>query len=146
MDTEQLKDQAQRIRSMVSRPPAALATLIALVLSTEGQLSSELETFMGELCQVSIEQVRELVAEFQRHDTLQAAVRVCGDLACRLNGAQEIHTALIEQGHKDSIVFSSCLGHCYAAPVVARKDGTLCRGVLKITSKEQIDSGTPIPG
>ncbi len=140
MDIEEIRKQVQRFLSVLPHPQASLVKLIGMIVQSQGCVSDEMQSILAQTCDVSLDQVRDLVLEYQSSPIEPAnTLRVCGDLICSLHGAPEIIDSLKKFGPNGaSVAIIGCPGYCYAAPVVQEPDGTFCRATLTDPSDQQI--------
>lgn len=140
MDIEEIREQAQRFLSVLPHPQASLVKLLGMIVQSQGCVSDEMQSTLAQTCDVPLDQVRELVLEYQSSPTEPAnSLRVCGDLVCSLHGTPEVIDSLRKFVPNDTpVVIVGCPGYCYAAPVVQTPDGTFCRATLTDSSGQQI--------
>jgi NADH:ubiquinone oxidoreductase subunit E len=135
MNSEKLKARLQSIVADYPHPQAALTPVLHYLLETEQPIDNDTIALAGELCNVDVRSVLEIVGYypvFENEPTTHTDV--CFGLPCYLNGAPELLAEINAglspgNGSLNKIKTSACLGHCYAAPVVRFADGTMCRGI-----------------
>lgn len=148
MNMEDLKQRLQSVVAAYPHPQAALAPLLHEVFELKQPLDNETLTIAAELCEVDVRSVAEIVAYYPvLQNGHSKYTNVCFGLPCYLNGAKEIFETMKTglspdgsikvNGSIKEVTMSSCLGHCYAAPVVTLEDGTVCRATLS-TSNNQV--------
>lgn len=143
MNIEDLKERLQPVVARYPHPQAALAPMIHALLELQHPIDNETMAVAAQLCDVDVRSVAEIVTHYPvlKHGPSKHT-HVCFGLPCYLNGAKEIFEHIktgLAPGPASTkeVVVSSCLGHCYAAPVLKLEDGTVCRATLS-TSNNQV--------
>jgi NADH:ubiquinone oxidoreductase subunit E len=135
MNQEELKQRLQPLIASYPHAQAAVAPALHALLETTVPIDNDALAIVAELCNVDVHSIEELVAYypiFQNGHSSHADV--CFGLPCYLNGAKEVFEQMKVEpngnGSSKPVSVSSCLGHCYAAPVIRLEDGSLCRASL----------------
>jgi len=135
MNQEELKQRLQPLVAQYPHTQAAVVPALHELLETREPIDNDAIAVVAELCEVDQRSIAELVAYYPIFQNGHAShTEVCFGLPCYLNGAKEVleqmkaHTN--GNGASKPLHISSCLGHCYAAPVIRLEDGSLCRAVL----------------
>lgn len=143
MNTQDLKAHLRPVVADFPRPQAALATVLHALVERQHPLDHDAMAMAAELCEVEVRSVAEIVAHYPvLQNGHSQHTNVCFGLPCSLNGAKEIYEHLKaglspDNASAKEVAMSSCLGHCYAAPVLKLEDGTVCRATLS-TSDHQV--------
>ena len=141
MNQEELKQRLQPLVASYPHAQAAVVPALHALLETREPIDNDVLNVVAELCDVNARAIAELVAYypiFQNGHSSQTDV--CFGLPCYLNGAKEVFEQMKAEpngnGSSKSVSVSSCLGHCYAAPVIRLEDGSLCRAVLSKSNNQ----------
>jgi NADH:ubiquinone oxidoreductase subunit E len=143
MNTDDLKERLLPLVARYPHPQAALAPLLHTLIELQQPLDHQTLAVAAELCGVEARSVAEIVTHYPLLQNDQSKhTTVCFGLPCYLSGAREIFDQIkagLPPGGTPSceVMMSSCLGHCYAAPVLKLEDGTVCRASVS-TSIDQL--------
>jgi len=141
MNQEELK---QRLEPLVANYPHAQAALVPALhalLEAKVPIDNDALALLAELCDVDVRSIAEMVAYYPIFQNGHSShTDVCFGLPCYLNGAKEVFEQMKAapngNGSSKPVNISSCLGHCYAAPVIQLENGTLCRAFLAKTNNQ----------
>jgi NADH:ubiquinone oxidoreductase subunit E len=144
MNQEELKQRLQPLVANYPHAQAALVPALHALLETREPIDNDVLTVVADVCEVDVRSIAELVAYYPIFQNGHSShTDVCFGLPCYLNGAKEVFEQMKaesnDNGSSKPVSVSSCLGHCYAAPVVRLEDGSLCRAVLA-KSNEQAEA------
>jgi NADH:ubiquinone oxidoreductase subunit E len=140
MNPAELRERLRPTIRSYPRPEAALIPSLQVLLDAEASIDEEARAVLAEMCGVEVGTVEELL---RRHSIFQEQHAPCPTLCfgavCYLRGAKEIYDQLrlhlsSDDDPIEEVGTSSCLGHCYAAPVLRMNDGMLHKVVF--TGKE----------
>ena len=135
MNKEELKQRLQPLIANYPHAQAAVVPALHALLETGEPIDNDALAVVAELCDVQVQSIAELVAYYPIFQNGHAShADVCFGLPCYLNGAKEVFEQMKAEsngnGSNKPVSVSSCLGHCYAAPVIRLEDGSLCRAFL----------------
>lgn len=135
MNQEELKQRLQPLIASYPHAQAAVVPALHALLETQEPIDNDALAVVAELCDVQVQSIAELVAYYPIFQNGHSShTDVCFGLPCYLNGAKEVFEQMKAEpngnGSHKPVSVSSCLGHCYAAPVIRLEDGSLCRAVL----------------
>lgn len=133
MNPQELRERLEPIVGNYPHPQVALAPVLHLMIDMGCPISTDTLAVVAEICGVDVRSVTEVIghyALFQKEQQPQTSL--CFGLPCYLNGAKEVldHLKSGQPPGDDRIKdlsLSSCLGHCFAAPVLKLDDGTICK-------------------
>ena len=133
MNQEELKQRLQPLVASYPHAQAAVVPALHALLETREPIDNDVLAVVAELCDVDVHSLADLVAYYPIFQNGRSShTNVCFGLPCYLNGAKEVFEQMKAEpnGSSRPVSVSSCLGHCYAAPVVRLEDGSLCRAAL----------------
>lgn len=135
MNQEELKQLLQPLVADYPHAQAAVVPALHVLLETRQPIDNDVLTVVAELCDVDLQSIAELVAYYPIFQNGHSShTDVCFGLPCYLNGAKEVFEQMKAEpngnGSSKRVSVASCLGHCYAAPVVRLEDGSLCRAAV----------------
>lgn len=83
-----------------------------------GKLTDETIEYIGKLCNMSVEEIRETVEFFPFLIGDRKRVEVCKGFNCSIKGADHIEAALLEEDGRERIdlIETPCRGRCKTAP------------------------------
>jgi len=141
MNQEELKQRLQPLVANYPHPQAAVVPALHALLETREPIDNDAMGVVAALCEVDVRSIAELVAYYPIFQNGHSShPEVCFGLPCYLNGAQEVFEQMKAEpngnGSRKPVNISSCLGHCYAAPVIRLEDGSLCRGLLSKSNNQ----------
>jgi NADH:ubiquinone oxidoreductase subunit E len=137
MNQEELKQRLQPLVANYPHAQAAVVPALHALLEAREPLENDALAVVAELCEVEVGSIADLVAYypiFQNGDSCHTGV--CFGLPCYLNGAREVFEQMKAERNGNAVSVSSCLGHCYAAPVIRQEDGSLCRALLSKSNNQ----------
>ena len=141
MNQEELKQRLQPMVANYPHPQAAVVPALHALLETREPIDNDAIAVVAALCEVEVRSIAELVAYYPIFQNGHSSYpEVCFGLPCYLNGAQEVFEQMKAEpngnGSRKPVNISSCLGHCYAAPVIRLEDGSLCRALLSKSNNQ----------
>ena len=141
MNQEELKHRLQPLIANYPHAQAAVVPALHALLETREPIDNDALAVIAELCEVDVQSIAELVAYYPIFQNGHSShIDVCFGLPCYLNGAtdvlEQMKAAPNGNGSSNPVSVSSCLGHCYAAPVIRLEDGSLCRASLSKSNNQ----------
>lgn len=141
MNQEELKQRLQPLIANYPHAQAAVVPALHALLETREPIDNDALAVVAELCGVGVQSIAELVAYYPIFQNGHSShTDVCFGLPCYLNGAKEVFEQMKAEpngsGSNKPVSVSSCLGHCYAAPVIRLEDGSLCRAFLSKSNNQ----------
>ena len=141
MNQEELKQRLQPLIANYPHAQAAVVPALHALLETREPIDNDALAVVAELCDVEVRSIAELVAYYPIFQNGHSShIDVCFGLPCYLNGAKEVFEQMKTEpngtGSNKPVSVSSCLGHCYAAPVIRLEDGSLCRAFLSKSNNQ----------
>jgi len=167
MDLDSLREQAQEIIAKYERKQAAMLPVLRLVQERLGCVSTEAETWVGQLLDVAPVHVHEVVTfyTFYHQQPVGAYhIQVCRNIACALRGAEGCLASISErlgikpgETTKDgrfTLSAVECLCACetapvmqvndqYVGPITAQVIDTLLKQPEQLTTAPLMFQGTP---
>jgi NADH:ubiquinone oxidoreductase subunit E len=129
----------ERLRPLVesyARPQAALVPTINALLDAGDRIDAGAASVLANVCGAETGAVEGLLEQYRSFgEGTQSSDLLCFGAVCRLLGAKDVYEHLCSGGVKveglaGEVATARCLGHCYAAPVLKTRDGTLHRVAL----------------
>lgn len=141
MNHEELRRRLQPLVASYPHAQAAVVPALHALRETSEAMDNDALAVIAELCEVDVRSVAEMVAYYPIFQNGHSShTDVCFGLPCYLNGAKEVFEQMKAEpngnGSSKPVNLSSCLGHCYAAPVVRLEDGSLCRAFLSKSNNQ----------
>lgn len=141
MNQEELRERLRPVVANYPHAQTALVPALHALLETKETIDDDALAVLAELCDVDARSIVELLAYYPIFQNGNSShTDVCFGLPCYLNGAKEVFEQMKVKsngnGSSHSVSIASCLGHCYAAPVVRREDGSLCRAVFSKSNNQ----------
>lgn len=141
MNQEELKQRLQPLIANYPHAQAAVVPALHALLETREPIDNDALAVVAELCGVEVESIAELVAYYPIFQNGHSShTDVCFGLPCYLNGAKDVFEQMKGEpngnGSSKPVSVASCLGHCYAAPVVRLEDGSLCRALISRSNNQ----------
>ncbi len=141
MNQEELKQRLQPLIANYPHPQVAVVPALHALLETREPIDNDALAVVAELCDVEVQSIAELVAYYPIFQNGHSShTDVCFGLPCYLNGAKEVFEQMKAEpngnGSNKKVSVSSCLGHCYAAPVIRLEDGSLCRAFVSESNNQ----------
>jgi NADH:ubiquinone oxidoreductase subunit E len=136
MNDADLKERLRPIVESYSRPQAALVPMINALLDAGEGVGPGAVSVLADVCGVEVDSVVGLLGHYRSFARgPQSCDLVCFGTVCHLLGAEQVyeHLRFGEAGVDvpvGEVSPAPCLGHCYAAPALKTRDGTLYRVVL----------------
>ena len=132
MNPAELREKLAPLVGSYPRPQSALVPALHFLRDQGEAATEETLAVVADVCNVETRQVAEILGHysiFPRPSATQASL--CMGLICYLHGAKDILDQLKCEAACDDriehVKVSPCLGYCYAAPVIALDDGTICK-------------------
>jgi NADH-quinone oxidoreductase subunit E len=129
--TDELRDEAERIKARYPSPRSAMMPLLYLVQSVEGHVSREGMTEVGDLLGLTtaeVEAVATFYTMYRFRPTGRYVLAVCTNVSCALLGAKSLYDKAEEllgpNAHEMSddgaitLHEEECLGACEQAPLI----------------------------
>lgn len=139
MNLAELREQLAPIAAHHAHPQTAIVPILHELLGSQHSIAPEALEVVSSICHVDTVTLQELIAHYAIFQNNSSSVKtsVCLDLPCYLNGAKQVVEELKAGASAEvgEVTVSTCLGHCYAAPVVKLEDGTICKARLTNTAK-----------
>ena len=147
MNQEELRERLRPVVANYPHAQTALVPALHALLETREAIDDDALAVLAELCEVDVRSIAELLAYYPIFQNGHSShTDVCFGLPCYLNGSKEVFEQMKAKpngnGSSKPVSISSCLGHCYAAPVVRMEDGSLCRAFLsKVNNQTEAAHG-----
>src|SRR5436305_14846445 len=123
MNDVSLRDRRLRLAESVPAPPLALLPALRHA-EQRGEITAGVVALLAAVCQVEEEAVRHFFAAYPNLAGSGQATAVCGDLSCWLRGADRVFAHPEACGlAPGTFQRSSCLGYCFAGPVLRERSG-----------------------
>ena len=135
MNQEELKQHLQPLVANYPHTQAAVVPALHALLEMREPIDNDAIAALAELCEMDVRRLAELVTYYPIFQNGHSShMEVCFGLPCYLNGAKDVLEQIKAEsngnGSRKPVNLSTCLGHCYAAPVIRLEDGSLCRALL----------------
>jgi NADH:ubiquinone oxidoreductase subunit E len=141
MNQEELKQRLQPLVASYPHAQAAVVPALHALLETKEPIDNDAIAVVAQLCEVDVRSIMELVGYYPIFQNGHSShTEVCFGLPCYLNGAKEVFEQMKApangNGSNKPVNIASCLGHCYAAPVIRLEDGSLCRALISKSNNQ----------
>ena len=136
MNDAELKERLRPIVESYGRPQAALVPAINALLDAGEGVGPGAVSVLADVCGVEVDSVVGLVGQYRAFAKgPQSSDLLCFGTVCHLLGAEQAYEHLRSGGADGDapageVLPSPCLGHCYAAPALRLRDGTLHKVLL----------------
>src|SRR5678816_3190497 len=123
MNQEELKHRLQPLVANYPHAQAAVVPALHALLEIRVPIDNDALAVVAELCEMDVRSIAELVAYYPIFQNGSSShTDVCFGLPCYLNGAKEVFEQMKAEpngnGSSKRVSVASCLGYCYAAPVI----------------------------
>lgn len=134
MNDAEVREKLRPIVESYGHPQSALVPAINALLDAGEGIGAETASVLADVCGAEDGAVKELLGQYRPlSQTTQSGHLLCFGMVCRLLGAEQAYEHLrsaVAGGDAGEVVAATCLGHCYAAPVLKMSDGTLHKVIL----------------
>ena len=136
MNEAELKERLRPIVESYGRPQAALVPSINALLDAGEGVGPGAVSVLADVCGVEVDSVVGLLGQYRSFGKgPQSCDLVCYGTVCYLLGAEQVYESLRSgepdvDAHVGEVSPAPCLGHCYAAPALKMRDGTLHKVIL----------------
>lgn len=114
MDYKELKEYINNIED----PKKDIIEILLAAQGYYGKLDEEIVTYIGKVCQMSFEEIKETIEFFPFFIGDKKRIEVCKGLSCSISGSNEIERSILEddgEGNVD-IIETECRGYCSTSP------------------------------
>lgn len=137
MDYKELEEYINNIED----PKKDIIEILLAAQGYYGKLDKEIVTYIGNMCQMSFEEIKETIEFFPFFIGDKKRIEVCKGLNCSIRGADEIERSILEDDSERNvdIIETECRGHCSTSPNIWVDDkhyGSLTPQKLELIKKE----------
>lgn len=114
MDYKELENYIKEIED----PKEDIIEILLAAQGYYGKLDKEIVEYIGDMCDMSFEEIRETIEFFPFFIGDTKRVEVCKGLSCSIKGADQIESSILEDDDDGvvDIIETECRGHCATSP------------------------------